>query len=92
MAHSEAGGEFTAPVIGLFGAEALIAKRASLQQRLGNVSVRLNEASQEYNSCIAEIIEVNTALRQQGVDTDALARDLQHQVPREAAVEGYGQY
>jgi uncharacterized membrane protein len=90
MSQIEGGQEYTAPVIGLFGAEALMAKRAALQQRLGRASIQLNEASQEYHACISEMIEVNMALREQGVDTNALANELQRDVPAGAAVEGYG--
>ena len=92
MSQHEGDGERTAPVIGLFGVEALVAKRTALQQRLGQASLRLNEANTDYNSCIHEIIEVNMALREHGVDTDAIGRELQKPAASSTAVEGYGSY
>lgn len=92
MAEHEGEMELTAPVIGLFGVEALIAKRASLQQRLGKASLELNEASREYNACITDMIALNAALRAEGVDTNALASELQQDLPNETAVNGYGRY
>lgn len=79
-------------VIELFGAEALIDRRKQLQQRLGGISVRLNDVSQEYNACIQEIIELNGRLAAEGVDTNALGRELQRDVPANAAVNGYDRY
>lgn len=86
--HSEIPGE----VIELFGAEALVVRRRQLQQKLGGISVRLNQASQEYNACIHEIIELNGHLAAEGVDTNALASELQRDPPANAAVNDYGAY
>ena len=92
MSHHEGEWEAPAPVIELFGVEALIARRTALAQRLGRASVQLNKANLEYNSCIREILEVNASLREQGVDTNALGRELQKPAPPSAASEGYGRY
>lgn len=64
-------------VIELFGPEALIARRTRLHHRMGELSALLCDVTQDYNDCIREIIETNTALREAGVDTDTLARHLQ---------------
>ena len=92
MSHHEGEWEASAPVIELFGVEALVARRIALAQRLGRASVQLNEANLEYNSCIREILEVNASLREQGVDTNTLGRELQQPAPPSAASEGYGHY
>lgn len=86
--HPEVPGE----VIELFGTEALIVRRKQLQQKLGRISVQLNEANREYNACIQEIIELNGRLASEGVDTNALATELQRDVLAHAAINDYGNY
>lgn len=86
--HPEVPGE----VIELFGAEALIMRRRQLQQKLGRVSVQLNEINQAYSACIHELIELNARLAAEGVDTNALGMELQRDVPAHAAVNDYGGY
>jgi hypothetical protein len=90
MSVEALGSSETGEIIDLFGVEALLLRRKQLQQRLGGASVRLNEANREYHDCIQEIIQVNGRLLAEGVDTNALGRELQQDVPANAAVNDYG--
>jgi hypothetical protein len=70
-------GVSTPEVIELFGAEALIARRRRLQAALGEASVELVRANQAYNQLIQDIIQTNTAIREQGMNPDEVMQQLE---------------
>lgn len=84
--------DMSGEVIDLFGEEALKVRRKVLQQRLGETAANLVKATNDHNECINEIIELDMELRQRGVDTQALALELQQDVAKTSAVNNYGHY
>lgn len=75
---SESSGE----VIELFGLDAVVRRRKALQDKLGKLSIILNDVNTAYNECIQEIIKTNDELataesKGEDIDTQALARNLQ---------------
>lgn len=77
-------------VVELFGPEALVLHRENLQRKLAELSIRVVEANQEYHECIEDIMKVNTALRNAGVNTYELAVKLQAAAGPQSAIEDYG--
>jgi hypothetical protein len=66
--------------------EALIDYRRELQAKLNILSVNLCNITQKHNECINEIIVTNAWLAARGVDTQALAREIQAHVVHPASL------
>lgn len=72
--------------------EILIQFRRGLHEELGKLSVLLNDATTRYQACLGAMTQANEALRDRGVDTYALAQELQQETHPDSAIAGYGQY
>lgn len=63
--------------------EILIAKRIDASREIGELSLKLVQANLAYNAKIIEVIQLNQQLSERGVDKNALARQIQMQLPYE---------
>lgn len=77
-------------LIALYGPEAVKRERIALHRELGEISARLCAANQDYVECIRRMGLNTIRCHEEGVDTVALANQLQSEQNSLAAINGYG--